>query len=49
MIRRDEGDVGGVVNRRARFGHELAVHGHLTGDDQGAGAFPRRGQLSIEQ
>ena len=49
MIGRDERDVCGVVDGRARFGHRLAVHGHLPGDDQRPRPLARGRQLSIEQ
>ena len=48
MIRRDELDARVGGDRRAGFRDDLAVDGHLAGEDQRAGALTRRREAAID-
>jgi hypothetical protein len=48
MIRRDERDVSGGIDCRARFGLRLAVDAHLSGQNQRARPLPRRRETFID-
>jgi len=48
MIASDKGDLGVGRDRVPGLGHDGAVDAHLSGEDQRAGAFARRGKAAFD-